>query len=205
MPARDPRRPDEDRPEGVLGEPGALKDILDRQGAPGHIRGVLEEAGVAGHEGRRREAKDLPEGEVPGHDGEHHPEGIVADVALAGVGLDVFRREVAGRRVCVVIAAQRALLDLRPAAGDRLSHLEGRQPGILVPPFSQDTRCSPHEISPLGEGGLPPGERAGVDGRQRSFELGLLPLFVDLDTFFRGGIDRLHHGAILLGLTLLRR
>ena len=80
---RHPVRSDEERLEGAFGKTRFAEDLLDREGAVGDVRGVLEEADVAGHERRRREAEDLPEGEVPGHDGEDRAERVVADEAAA--------------------------------------------------------------------------------------------------------------------------
>ncbi len=56
--------------EGAAREAGAADEGLDGEGALGDVGGVLEESDVAGHEGGSEEAEDLPEGEVPGHDGE---------------------------------------------------------------------------------------------------------------------------------------
>ncbi len=54
-----------------------------RERALRHVRGVLEQPDVAGHQRRRGEPEHLPEREVPGHDGQHRPERLVADEAAA--------------------------------------------------------------------------------------------------------------------------
>ena len=72
---------------------GALEDLLDGQRAAGHVGGVLEHGAVAGHQRRRGEAEDLPEGEVPGHDRQHHAERLERDVALRSVGVSPWSPE----------------------------------------------------------------------------------------------------------------
>ena len=74
---------DQQRLEGAAGKAGAAHQRFDGEGALGHIGGVLEQADVARHQRGREEAEDLPEGEVPGHDGEHDAERVPADIGVA--------------------------------------------------------------------------------------------------------------------------
>ncbi len=89
--------------EGAAGKAGAAHEGLDEQGTLRDIWRVLEETYVASHKGRCEEAEDLPEGEVPGHDGEDDAEWIPPDITgvLSGDG---FRSEDA-RSVSGVVAA----------------------------------------------------------------------------------------------------
>ena len=73
---------DEEGLEGAAGKAGAADEGLDGERALGDVGGVLEQADVAGHECGREEAEDLPEGEVPGHDGEDDAERVPADVGV---------------------------------------------------------------------------------------------------------------------------
>ena len=75
---------DEQRLEGAAGKAGAADQRLDGERALRDVRRVLEQADVAGHQRGREEAEDLPEGEVPGHDGEHDAERVPAHVAVVG-------------------------------------------------------------------------------------------------------------------------
>ncbi len=106
---------DEERLEGAAGEAGAADERFDGERALGDVGGVLEEADVAGHQCRREEAEDLPEGEVPGHDGEDDAERVPADVGVV-LGLDGLGGEDARGVVGVVAAGGGALEDSCSAA-----------------------------------------------------------------------------------------
>ena len=54
-----------------VGQAGPAEDVLEEQRRLRHVGGVLEQADVAHHERRRGEAHDLPQREVPRHDGQH--------------------------------------------------------------------------------------------------------------------------------------
>ncbi len=86
--ALDGLRGDEESAHRSVRESGVAEDLLDGKGAAGNVRGVLQQADVARHQGRGREAEELPEREIPRHDGEHRPERVVADEAAGGVGDD---------------------------------------------------------------------------------------------------------------------
>ena len=66
------------------GKPARLNSSGRYDRGLGHVGGVLEQAHIAGHQGRGGEAHDLPQREVPGHDGEDRPEGLVAGVGRGG-------------------------------------------------------------------------------------------------------------------------
>src|SRR5262249_48226048 len=80
--AEDGRGRDERGREEPSRESRLAEHFLDLKRAPRHVGGVLEDAGVAGHERRRGEAEHLPEGEVPGHHREDHPQRVEPDIAL---------------------------------------------------------------------------------------------------------------------------
>ena len=65
---------------------------------------MLEQADVAGHQRGREKTEDLPEGEVPGHDGEHDAERVPANEGVVGSDVDGLGREDAGGVVGVVAA-----------------------------------------------------------------------------------------------------
>ena len=67
----------------MLGEARFAEHVLDGEGASGDIGGVLEQARIARHQRRRREAENLPKGEIPRHDGEHDADGNVTKLLLA--------------------------------------------------------------------------------------------------------------------------
>ena len=122
---------DEEGLEDAAGEAGAAHEGFNRQGALRDVGGVLEQADVAGHERGGEEAEDLPEGEVPGHDGEDDAEGVVADVGLGVLGGDAFGGEDAGGVVGVVAADVGALGDFGAGGDEGLAHLGGHGGGEL--------------------------------------------------------------------------
>ena len=102
---------------------------------------MFEDRAVAGHQRRRREANDLPEWEVPGHDRQHDTQRLEGDIALAGVGLDVFVRQESGRVLGVEIAVPGALFYFAFGFDDGLAHLGGRerrQPRLLLAQHAGD-------------------------------------------------------------------
>ena len=102
---------DEQGLEGAAGKACAADERFDGEGALGDVGGVLEQADVAGHQRGSEEAEDLPEGEVPRHDGEDDAERVPADVAVVVAGGDGLGREDAGGVVGVVAAGGGALED----------------------------------------------------------------------------------------------
>ena len=122
---------DEEGLEGAAGEAGAADEGFDAEGALRDVGCVLEEADVAGHERGGEEAEDLPEGEVPGHDGEDDTEWVPADVGVV-FGGDGFGGEDAGGVVGVIAASGGALQDFLTGGVEGLAHLEGDEGGEVV-------------------------------------------------------------------------
>ena len=71
-----------------LGKPARVKRSSMYLRASRHVRRVLEHHDVARHDGRRRDADDLPQWEVPGHDREHRADRLVADAAARAARRD---------------------------------------------------------------------------------------------------------------------
>ena len=84
--AIDLRRANEKSLEYAFGETGAEENVFNFQGALRDVGGVFQQADVAGHQARSDEAEDLPEREVPRHDGENDAERLVTDKALGSGG-----------------------------------------------------------------------------------------------------------------------
>src|SRR5439155_721296 len=126
----DPLRPDEHGAEHTFGQARFPEDPLDLERAARHVRGMLQDPRIARDERRGGEAEDLPEGKVPRHDREHGTERVEADVAPACVGPAGLRGEELLGVLGVIVAAPGALLDLRLALRDRLSHLERHGAGV---------------------------------------------------------------------------
>ncbi len=128
---------DEEGLEDAAGKAGAAHEGFNRQGTLRHVGCVLQEADVAGHERGGEETEDLPEGEVPGHDGEDDAEGVVADVAiflLRAVGLlgdDALGSEDAGRRCRRSSGRRRRSGDLGAGRDEGFAHLGGHGDGEL--------------------------------------------------------------------------
>ena len=66
----------------------AANQSFDGDGALRNVGRVLEQSDVAGHQRRRQKTEDLPEGKVPGHDGQHNAERVPAHVAVVLLGRD---------------------------------------------------------------------------------------------------------------------
>ena len=113
----------------AAGKAGAADQGLDGERALGDVGGVLEQADVAGHESGREKTEDLPEGEVPGHDGEDDAERVPADEGVEGRCVERLRRKDAGGVFGVVAAGGGALGDLGAGLGDGLAHLGGDERG----------------------------------------------------------------------------
>ena len=122
---------DEQGLEDALGKAGPTSRLLDVERGLGHVGGVLQQSDVADHEGRGREPDDLPEREVPGHDGQHRADRLVLDVRalLGGRARDRLVGEHRGGVLCVVAQHAHTLGHLVAGLDDRLSHLEGHHLG----------------------------------------------------------------------------
>ena len=145
-------RLDEQGLEDAAGKAGAAHQGFNREGTLRDVGGVLEQADVAGHERGSEEAEDLPEGEVPGHDGEDDAEGVVADVALGVLGGDAFGGEDAGGVVGVVAADGGALGDLGAGGDEGLAHLGGHGDGELFEVGFEQRGEAAHPEDALVEG-----------------------------------------------------
>ena len=149
---------DEEGLEDAAGEAGAADQCFNGERALGDVGGVLEEADVAGHERGGEEAEDLPEGEVPGHDGEDDAEWVVADVGfflVGGVGCvkgDAFGGEDTGGIVGVVAAAGGAFGDFGAGRDEGLTHLGGHGDGELFDVGFEEGGESAHPEHALVEG-----------------------------------------------------
>ena len=151
---------------------------------------MLEEADVASHECGREEAEDLPEGEVPGHDGEDDAEGVPADVGVV-FGVDGFGREDAGGVVGVVAAGGGALEYFLLRGVEGLAHLEGDDGGEVVGLVLEESGELAHAEGAVleGDGGV---GAEGFGGEGDLFEDGFGGEGVEAaDEFAGGGIDGL--------------
>ena len=146
----------EHRAEQILRESRFAKNFFDLERAARHVGGVLQNPRVPRHERRGGEAKDLPEGKVPRHDGEHRPQGIKSYVAAGCVGLPRLIRQKSLCVLRVVVTSPRTLLHFRFPLHDRFSHLEGHGPRIFLLPFPQDSGGFPHPFRALSEGTFTP-------------------------------------------------
>src|SRR5579884_1790523 len=79
---------------------------------------------IARHQCRGRETNDLPEGVVPGHQGQHNAERLERNVALSGTGLNVFIVEELLSIICVIVAVPGALLDFSLSLSDWFAHFQ---------------------------------------------------------------------------------
>ena len=61
------------------------EQLLEGEATPADVGSVLEDRGVPRRQGRRREAEDLPEGKIPGHDRQHDAERLERYEAPCGI------------------------------------------------------------------------------------------------------------------------
>ncbi len=185
-------RPHEQGLEGAHGEARLREDALDGEGAAGHVGRVLQKAHVARHQRRGGEPEDLPEGKVPGHHGEHGPDGIVAHETVGRVGRHVLGREEALGVFRVEVADPGALLGLAFGGGDRLAHFARHEPRVLRLVGAKLPGRRLHEARPLGKGR--PFPKVEGPGRQVEFFVDFFEgvLGVVVDEGLGGWIDRFH-------------
>ena len=185
-------RPDEQRLEHALGRAGAAKQILERQRALRDVRGVLEEAHVAGHQRRRGKPDHLPEGEIPGHDRQHHAERLEADrVARVGRGGDDLRPHELLAALGVVTAGRGALGRLVRRRTDQLPHLQRHQPAERLPLALQNLSGACHDLGALAERTAAPGSEGCRRARQLRFHLWCALHLEDPQSLAVGRVDAL--------------
>ncbi len=156
---------DEEALKAAAGEACAAHEGLDGDGALRDAGGVFEQGSVARHKGGGEEAEDLPEGEVPGHDGEEDAEGFPADIAVGVAGGDGLGGDHAGGVVGEEAAGIGAFEDLVAGGVERLAHLVGDGEGEVVDiVFEQGGELAHTEGAVLdGHGGVG-GEGVGGEG-----------------------------------------
>ena len=146
--------------------------FLQGQGALRHVGGVLEQTHVAGHQGRGGEAHYLPEGEVPGHHGQHHAQRLIADEAAAGIGFHQLVGQKSFGVLGIVLAAGRALQHLSPAVGDGFAHFQGHEAGQGILALAQQGGGAAQYAGAVGKGGGGPGGRGPVRLAQQALGFG---------------------------------
>src|SRR5256885_12350387 len=92
---------------------------------------MLEKPDFASHHRRCGKTKNLPEWEVPRHDGEHDTQRLERDPALPPVHVHRLIGEEFLGVVSVVVARRRAFLSLGDCRLDWLAHFEGHEPSKL--------------------------------------------------------------------------
>ena len=151
---------------------------------------MLEQGDVAGHERGRDKAEDLPEWEVPGHNGQDDAERVPADVAVLVFCRDGLFGQDARCIFGVVAAGGGALEDLGAGAGESLTHLLGEHSGELFDFVLENAGELAHAERAVLEGDFEAGAKGGLgDG-----DLGLDGVFSErlerAEDFTGRGIER---------------
>jgi len=160
-------------PEDPVREASGAEHLFDGEGALRHVGGVLEDSGVARHQRRRGKAEQLPEREIPRHDGQHRAERRKLHVAVGGARRMRLRCQEALGVVGEVGAGPRTFLDLGFGFDDGLAHFsrgERRQATLLGP---QIRRRGAHAWRAVGEGHAAPRRERTVRTGQRRLDLGV--------------------------------
>ena len=182
---------EEHRPKQAVRKPGVSEDALDLERAARHVRRMLQDARVPGDQGRRGEAEHLPEREIPGHDGEHRPQGFEANVAPRRVrGARLVGQE--GRPVLrVVVAHPGAFLRFRHPLRERLAHLDRHGARVVILALVQLAARRAQPLDALGDGAPPPVARRRVRARHDPVQLAGRRLLERLEYRPCGGVDGL--------------
>ena len=176
--------------EHAGGEFSIQEDILEGEGATGHIGGVFEDDRVSCEDGRDGGAHDLPEGEVPGHDGEDDSEGFEGHETTACLGGDGMVGKEGGGDVGLLVAAERAFFDFGLSLGDGFSHLDGGDVGEVVGAGPEGGGELADRVGALTQAHLAPGPEAVVGASEDQFHLGVGMLGMVRLSLAGGGIRR---------------
>jgi len=156
----------------------------------------MEDTGVAGHQGRRGEAEDLPQGEVPGHHRQHRAQGLEGHEGASGVGFADLVGEESGAFLGVEFAHPGAFFHFRLGLLVQLAHFLGDEAGQFVTSPAQHLARPRHEFGASLDGGLHPGGRGQGHFLQSRVQRGLVPGRLLEERLAGGGIDGSKgHGA----------
>ncbi len=153
----DGSRANKQRLEAAVREAASGDDVGQVQRALRHVRRVLEQADVSGHQCRCGEPNRLPQGEVPWHHRQDHPERLVSAVGRRRPDLGRIGGFVGQQRLGVfgvVAKTLGALQCLGFGRGQRLAHLERHHRGGLVGLGFQQVGGGIGPPGALGEAGL---------------------------------------------------
>ncbi len=146
----------------MFGELRFPEYTFDRQRATGHVGRVLQDAHISGHQGRGGKTKHLPEGEIPGHYCQNHPQRLKGDKAVAGIGLDLFPAQKLLRIFRIVLTNPGAFLGFGASVFNRFAHLFGHQVGIAIGIFAEQQGCSSHQIGSFGKRHMTPFQKGAM-------------------------------------------
>ena len=191
------RGADQQRLENIGGKARAADDILDGQRALRHVGGVLEQAYIARHKGRRGEAEHLPEGEIPGHHGQHGADRLIADESAAWTGVDRLVGQQAFAVPGVIAARQRALGGFGARGGDGLAHFERHQAAQTVLFVFENPRGGDEPPGARGERRTAVGVPGRIGAGKTGFDLSLGRGFERAYDFSGRGIDGGDHQSTL--------
>ncbi len=164
----------------------------------GYVGRMLKQADVAAHQGWRYEAKDLPQGVVPGHDGQHNTQRVPAHIALCVLCFDGLCFQDAFGVLGVIAADIGALRHFKTCGCDGFAHLRDEQRCELVAVAFQQQRKAAHPEATMLQG------LRGVAfcGAGCELKLGLNGLWcqgIEAPEHFTGGrVQRLNHPSFAL-------
>ena len=166
-----------------------MEELLDGEGAAGDVGGVFKEDRVAADENGRDGAEDLPEREIPRHDGEDDAERGKFNPRVGGGTGGVFRPEETWSLGGVVIAGEGAFLDFGEGVGAGFAHLGGDEAGEGGALAAEGRGDGAEVAGAGGERGVAPGEEGGVGGGESGGDLRGGVGAVALDEAAGGGVE----------------
>ena len=116
----------------ALRQTAVAKNGFDGQCALRHIGRMFQHHGIARHQGRCGSAKYLPERKVPRHDGQHHAERVIRDIAFTGIRFHRLGTQEFLAVAGVVFAGAGAFFDFGARFAQWLAHFQRDQGCILV-------------------------------------------------------------------------
>lgn len=179
-------------------ESGLMENRFDGQGAAADVGGVFEHGGVASHQRRNGKTEHLPEGEIPGHDGQHDAQGLKGHIAFRGVARDDFRGQETGAVVGIILANPGAFFDFRASLSDRLAHFVRHELRIVSLVTTQDQRHLTQPGGAVVKFRAAPTPEGLVGGYEKRLDGVIRQLGVGGDPLVGRGIDGLENGHDLI-------
>ena len=154
---------DGDLGDGIGRQAGGNEEVDEGVGATDDVGGGFKGDGIAGNEGGGGETEELPEWEVPGHDGEEDAKRLGEGIAAKGRVGEGLRGEGGGGEFGGVAAGPCAFFDFGLALGDGFAHFIGHEVGERVGAGFEGVGDGDEPGGSLSKGGVTPAGPPGLE------------------------------------------